>query len=135
MSRSAFATATVVACLHAGSALAACDLPVVGPTDLPIGPAADGRSVHLVMGVVGICDVAAHSFEVDLPALRDRGPARVQLSLAGFSRRYGVRQTGFFIGRAEAAATAAGVRIDYAATIDGLERYQLAYTLYLSAAP
>ena len=118
----------------AGPALA-CDMPSIAPTDIPLGDQADGRRLHVVTGTLGICDPAAREAEIDLGALHDLRGVKVQLSIAGFARRYGVHQIGFSLQAVEAVPTPKGVKIRYTATVDGLDRYQLAYTLYLSAGP
>ena len=126
------AALATTASVHA--AAAACDLPTVGPTDLPIGAQGD-MTVHVVTGIVGICDPATRTFEIDLPALHGIRTAAVQLSLAGFDRRYGVHQIGFVLQSEKATPTAKGVAVQYGAAVDGLDRFQLAYTLYLDATP
>ncbi len=113
-----------------------CDMPTLAPAEVAAGPAAaDGRQWRVVTGVMGVCDAGARGFAVDLPGLgRPVETARVQLALTGFNRRYGVHQMAFAVLSAQAAPTPKGVQVTFAARVDGLEHYQLGYTLYLVTA-
>jgi hypothetical protein len=110
---------------------AACDMPDVPPIDVPAGTLKDGAQLHIVSGAVGLCDAASREIAVDLPNLHGIRDAKVRVALGGFIRKYGVHQIGFTLQGEAADVTPTGVKIRFSALIDGLERYQLAYTLFV----
>jgi hypothetical protein len=119
----------------ASPAAAACDLPALGPVAGARLGQENGRVLDVVTGVAAVCDPASRSFAIDLPDLHGIEAVQAQLTLAGFSRRYGVHQIGFVLQSVTATPTAKGVNVAYGAAVDGLDRYQLAYTLFITAKP
>lgn len=114
---------------------AACDLPTLPPGEVATIPQDGGAQLHVEIGTIGVCDMGLRAFDIALPNAGTIQNVKVQLALAGFIRHYGVRQIGFTLRSVDAGHDQNGVNVRYTAAIDGLDRYQLAYTLYVTEKP
>ena len=128
----------LAACLCSAPSLAAplpCDAPSLPPAEVSATAGPNGTHIHVLVGTIGTCNVSLRDFRLELPSLQGLRGATAQLSLAGFTRRYGLHQIGFTLRKVDAAFDPQGVNIRFTAITEGLDSFQLAYTLYVTTSP